>query len=80
MDNSETQEIFNSIKDKLRHWTSSVFYEFYGLQKLGSLYYYTDMNALLMVSLYQTQKQIRKFVFGQQNGLILTIRKKIKRL
>lgn len=25
MDNSETQEIFNSIKDKLRHWTSSVF-------------------------------------------------------
>lgn len=47
MDNSETQEIFNSIKDKLRHWTSSVFYEFYGLQKLGSLYYYTDMNALV---------------------------------
>lgn len=47
MDNSETQEIFNSIKDKLRHWTSSVFNEFYGLQKLGSLYYYTDMNALV---------------------------------
>lgn len=47
MDNSETQEIFNSIMDKLRHWTSSVFNEFYGLQKLGSLYYYTDMNALV---------------------------------
>ena len=47
MDNSETQEIFNSIKDKLRNWTSSVFNEFYGLQKLGSLYYYTDMNALV---------------------------------
>lgn len=25
MDNSETQEVFNSIKDKLSHWTSSVF-------------------------------------------------------
>lgn len=47
MDNSETQEVFNSIKDKLSHWTSSVFNEFYGLQKLGSLYYYTDMNALV---------------------------------
>lgn len=31
MDNSETQEVFNSIKDKLSHWTSSVFNEFYGL-------------------------------------------------
>lgn len=47
MDNSETQEIFNSIKDKLSNWTSFVFSEFYGLQKLGSLYYYTDMNALV---------------------------------
>lgn len=31
MDNSETQEIFNSIKDKLSSWTSFVFSEFYGL-------------------------------------------------
>lgn len=49
MDNSETQEVFNSIKDKLSHWTSSVFNEFYGLQKLGSLYYYTDINSSLII-------------------------------
>ena len=47
MDNFETQEIFNSIKDKLSNWASNVFNEFYGLQKLASLYYYTDMNALV---------------------------------
>ncbi len=47
MDSSEKQNVYKSIESKLRHWTTMVFNEFDGLQKLGSLYYYTDMNALV---------------------------------
>lgn len=47
MDNFEKQEVYDSIKGKLSHWTTMVFNEFDGLQKLDSLYYYTDMNALV---------------------------------
>lgn len=50
MDNSETQEIFNGINDKLRHWTSFVFSEFYGLQKLGCLYLDSMQNIYIKVS------------------------------
>lgn len=38
---------FNKIKDKLYNWTSMVFTRFQELQKVKSLYYYTDMNALV---------------------------------
>lgn len=40
----------------------------------SSVYYYTDINAFLMVLLLTPQKKTKKYVFGLQNGHILMIR------
>lgn len=47
MDTSEIVAIYKSIEKYMAGWTSSVFTEFNKLQKTKSIYYYTDMNALV---------------------------------
>lgn len=47
MDNSDLLEVYKSIEGRLFQWVCNVFSEFGKLQNATSLYYYTDMNALI---------------------------------
>lgn len=43
----DPNEVFNSISPKLPKWMALLFYKFENLQNEKSLYYYTDMQALV---------------------------------
>lgn len=43
----DPNEVFNSISPKLPKWIALLFYKFENLQNEKSLYYYTDMQALV---------------------------------